>query len=63
MSTAQITDEKLYWEYIKYEVFCICFSRERLLREGYTVKFFFQSVSWNTNLTLISQCILTLNSN
>ena len=33
------------------------------LREGCTVKFFFQSISWNTNLTLISQFILTLNSN
>ena len=32
------------------------------LREGYTVKFFFQSISWNTNLTSISQCIFTLNS-
>ena len=30
--------------------------------EGYTVKSFFQSISRNTNLTLISQCILTLNS-
>ena len=28
--------------------------------EGYTVKYFFQSISWNTNLTLISQCILTV---
>ena len=27
------------------------------LREGYTVKFFFQSISWNTNLTLISRCV------
>ena len=33
------------------------------LREVYTVKFFFQSISWNTNITLISQCIFTLNSN
>ena len=30
---------------------------------SYTEKFFFQSISWNTNLTLISQCILRLNSN
>ena len=28
-----------------------------------TLKIFFQGVSWNANLTLISQCILTLNSN
>ena len=34
-----------------------------ILREGYTVKLFFQGISWNTNLTLISQCIFTLNSN
>ena len=33
------------------------------LREGYTVKFFFHGISWNKNLTLISQCIFTLNSN
>ena len=33
------------------------------LREGYTVKFFFKGISWNNNLTLISQCIFTLNSN
>ena len=25
------------------------------LREGYTVEFFFQSISWNTNLMLISK--------
>ena len=31
-------------------------------REGYTVKISFQGISWNTNLTLISQCIFTLNS-
>ena len=34
-----------------------------LLRKVYTVKYFFQSISWNTNLTLISQYILTLSSN
>ena len=28
-----------------------------------TLKFFFQGISWNNNLTLISQCIFTLNSN
>ena len=28
-----------------------------------TLNFFFQSISWNTNLTFISQFILTLNSN
>ena len=33
------------------------------LREGYNVKFFFQIISWNTNLMLIPQCIFTLNSN
>ena len=27
------------------------------LREGCTVNFFFQGISWNTNFTLISQCI------
>ena len=32
-------------------------------REGYTVKFFFQGISWNTSLTLISQCIFSSNSN
>ena len=33
------------------------------LREGYAVKIFFQSISQNTNLMSISQCIFTLNSN
>ena len=37
-------------------------SKEDSQGEGYTVKFFFQSISWNTNLPLIWQCILTLNS-
>ena len=36
---------------------------EVTLREGYTVKFFFQSASCNTNLTLTSKCILALNLN
>ena len=35
------------------------FFEKKLLREGYTVKFFFQGISWNTNFTSIS----TLNSN
>ena len=33
------------------------------LREGYTEKFFFQSISPNTNFRLISQSILMLNRN
>ena len=47
-----MTSTKTYWSTLK-----------SLLREGYTVKFFFQGISWNTNLTSISQCIFTLNSN
>ena len=38
-------------------------TKETILREGYTMKFFFQSISWNTNLTSISLCIFTLNLN
>ena len=39
------------------------FAKISILREGYTANFFFQSISKNTNLSLISQCILTLNLN
>ena len=34
-----------------------------LYREGYTVKFFFPSISWNTNLTSISQCTFRYQEN
>ena len=40
-----------------------CSSIGYILRQGYTVKFFFQSISRNTNLTLSSQYIVTFNFN